>query len=268
MTDEQPTLYLSPRYTPDSVAIWRQGIADGWIVERLQTRTQRPTPKSRAAAVYGEPFFAREVAASMSMGLLEPPFEWLTTLPYACVNRKIIYTTLAQGRMLTSPMFVKPADDKCFDAQVYQSGADLPGDDHLDGSAPILISEPVTWISEFRCFVLDGEVVTLSVYLRDGELADGEEGKWPATETEFAEARAFASLVLSTVDLPPAVVLDIGVIDGVGWSVVEANPAWGAGIYGCDPGEVLKVLGRSCIPVEALTVDDARWVIGPKLTGA
>ena len=257
---EQPTLYLSPRYTPDSVAIWRQGIADGWIVERLQSRTQRPIPKSRAVAVYGEPFFAREVAASMSMALLEPPFEWLTTLPLSLTNRKIRYTTLAEGRLLTAPAFVKPADDKCFDAQVYESGVELPAEDHLDGSAPILISEPVTWISEFRCFVLDGDVVTLSVYLRDGELAQAEDGTWPSTDEEIAEARAFAELVLSTVDLPPAVVLDVGVVDGAGWSVVEANPAWGAGIYGCDPGAVLRVLARSCVLKETITDADARWV--------
>ena len=260
-TSERPTLYLSPRYTPDSVALWRQGIADGWIVERLQSRTHRPAPTPRAA-VYGEPFFARDVAASMSMGLLEPPFSWLTTLPLDLTNRAIRFTTLSDGRKLTSPSFVKPADDKCFDAQVYQTGDELPGDDHLDGSAPILISEVVNWLSEFRCFVLDGTVVTLSVYLRNGELAQVEDGSWPATKDEIDEAQRFAERVIDTVGMPPAVVLDVGVIDGAGWSVVEANPAWGAGIYGCDPAAVLRVLGRSCVSMETLSVDDACWLIG------
>ena len=261
MSTQQPTLFISPRYTNDSVALWRRGIADGWTVERLQSRTQMPSTTSRSAAVYGEPFFAREVARSMSLALIEPPFEWLTTLPLELGNRKITYTTLAEGRKLTSPAFVKPADDKCFDAQVYTSGSQLPGEDHLDGHAPILISEPVRWLSEFRCFILDGKVETMSVYFRDGELAQTDEETWPATSAELIQAQSFAERVLSTVAAPPAVVLDVGIIDGAGWSVVEANPAWGAGIYGCDPSAVLHVLQRSCVAVEALDDQDRRWVI-------
>ncbi|MEP0802688.1 hypothetical protein NDI37_21395 [Funiculus sociatus GB2-A5] len=36
--------------------------------------------------------------------------------------------------------------------------------------------------------------------------------------------------------------MDVGVIQGRGWAVVEQNAAWGAGLYGCDPIEVLEVL--------------------------
>ena len=44
------------------------------------------------------------------------------------------------------------------------------------------------------------------------------------------------------VKLPVAAVLDVGVIQGRGWAVVEQNAAWGSGIYGCDPVRVLEVL--------------------------
>lgn len=44
------------------------------------------------------------------------------------------------------------------------------------------------------------------------------------------------------VDLPAALVLDAGVIRGVGAAVVEANEASGAGICGYDPRDVLEVL--------------------------
>jgi hypothetical protein len=37
-------------------------------------------------------------------------------------------------------------------------------------------------------------------------------------------------------------VIDAGVIRGVGAEVVEANEASGAGFYGCDPRDVLEVL--------------------------
>lgn len=62
------------------------------------------------------------------------------------------------------------------------------------------------------------------------------------------------------VALPPAVALDVGLIRDRGWAVVEANAAWGSGIYGCDPREVLKVVGRACVPRDRLTATDRPWV--------
>ncbi|MBD1904208.1 MULTISPECIES: ATP-grasp domain-containing protein [Cyanophyceae] len=44
------------------------------------------------------------------------------------------------------------------------------------------------------------------------------------------------------VEILQATVIDVGVIQGRGWAVVEQNAAWGAGLYGCDPIEVLEVL--------------------------
>jgi len=34
----------------------------------------------------------------------------------------------------------------------------------------------------------------------------------------------------------------VGHIKDRGWAVVEANAAWGSGLYGCDPVKVLEVL--------------------------
>jgi len=49
------------------------------------------------------------------------------------------------------------------------------------------------------------------------------------------------------VELPAALVLDAGVIRGIGPAVVETNEASGAGIYGCDPRDVLEVLRAATI---------------------
>ena len=51
------------------------------------------------------------------------------------------------------------------------------------------------------------------------------------------------------VKLPPAVVLDVGLIKGMGWAVVELNTAVMSDIYDCDPVEVLKVLPRGLHPL-------------------
>jgi hypothetical protein len=49
--------------------------------------------------------------------------------------------------------------------------------------------------------------------------------------------------------VPQACVVDVGIMRGRGWGVIEANPAFGAGIYGCDPAAVLRVLAR-CVSTE------------------
>jgi hypothetical protein len=50
--------------------------------------------------------------------------------------------------------------------------------------------------------------------------------------------------------LPRAVVVDVGLIDGRGWAVIEFNAAWGAGLNGCDPDKVLPAIvaasGQRC----------------------
>jgi hypothetical protein len=83
------------------------------------------------------------------------------------------------------------------------------------------------------------------------------------TDMQSGEAMAFATKVLQAPDvaLPPAVVLDIGVIESKGWAVVEADPAWASGIYGCDPARVISVIARACVPSDRMTDVDRPWII-------
>ena len=262
MADSQPVLILPPRYTPDSVAMWRAAVHAGWRVERLHDWRVPPELRERDLAIYAEPMFAAVVAQDLDIVLLEPPFDWLAGLPDQYSKRDVRYAVLSDARQVGAPAFVKPADDKSFPARVYPSGVALPSEDVLPGTLPVLIAEPVTWGAEFRCFVLEGRVVTSSIYSRDGELAQTEDGAWPAEPEETNAALKFAATVLADVStpLPPAVVLDVGVIEGRGWAVVEANPAWGSGIYGCAPAAVLNVCRRACERTSDLSAQDARWL--------
>jgi hypothetical protein len=61
------------------------------------------------------------------------------------------------------------------------------------------------------------------------------------------------------VELPPAVVVDVGRMTGRGWGVVEANPAWASGLCGCDPASVLPVLRRAVVRRGAVSEVDQRW---------
>ncbi|HVK04360.1 MAG TPA: ATP-grasp domain-containing protein [Armatimonadaceae bacterium] len=245
-----PTLLLPPRLNDDCRAMRRAAEKAGWDTLVGSWRIDPSAlPPPNEVAFYGDSLFGDVAAARLGLGLLDAPPDWLPNLPERWRRRDVSLTTLEEARRASVPRFVKPPDDKSFPARVYASGVDLPGDDLLDPETPVLAADPVSWELEFRCFLHHGKVVTSSVYFRSGELAQGRDGEWRATETEAADARAFTADLLSDpeVSLPPAVVVDVGRISGRGWAVVEANPAWGSGLYGCAPEAVLPVLRSACV---------------------
>jgi hypothetical protein len=256
-----PTLVLPPRFTPDTIAVSHAAVKAGWAVERLTSWRVPEWLREQDAVLYGEPLFAAVVADELGLALLEPPFDWLPKLAVEYRRREVRFATLEEARRLQQPAFIKPADDKCFLAAVFPSGQDLPGEAVLSKETPVLIAEPVQWDVEFRCFILERQVATVSAYLRQGELAQSVDGSWADDRTE--QARAFAQSVVSdhSVGLPPAVVMDVGIIQGRGWAVIEANAAWGSGIYGCDPATVLRVIRRACLPRDEVTLADRSWVV-------
>jgi hypothetical protein len=238
-----PTLILSPRHTDDNQALWRTAVAMGWDVERLPGwRVPEHLRGLAEPILYVEPLLAPVIAPEFGVTLAEPPEDWLPRLPVEYLLRSVRLASLDEARRLTVPTFVKPPNDKSFEARVVATGADFPA--WVD-SPRVLLSEPVRWEREFRCFVAGRRVAVFSVYLRDGVLQ--RDAGFASDEAEDAELTDFMSRLLSDprVELPDAVVIDAGVIAGRGWAVVEANAAWGAGIYGCDPRAALEVIRRS-----------------------
>lgn len=235
-----PTFILTPRFTDDAQLLWRAAGQLGWKVERLATwRVPPELLKVEEPVLYLEGLFGPTLAESFGLRLCEPPIDWLPELPEGFRRRRIERMTLGAARLLEEPGFIKPPNDKSFPARVYR-GSELPPEYSAD--LPVLVSEVVTWEKEFRCFVLDRSVRTVSIYSRSGELqkANG----FAASPEELTEAILFVESVLrdDRVPLPRATVIDVGVVAGRGWAVVEQNGAWGSGIYGCDPAKVLEVL--------------------------
>jgi hypothetical protein len=243
-----PTLILTPRFTEDAQALWRAASRLGWDVERLTSWRVPPDLRTVPDPVlYVEALFGPTLAEQFGLRLLEPATDWLPRLPEEYRKRWVYLTTLGQARQLTAPAFIKPPNDKSFPARVY-AGPELPAE--YDDGTPVLVGEVVAWEKEFRCFTLDRQIRTLSVYLRGGQL-QREQG-FAQSEVEDAEARGFITTVLSDarVDLPRAAVMDVGVIAARGWAIIEQNAAWGSGIYGCDPEQVLQVLRFAAVPAE------------------
>jgi len=235
-----PTLILTPRFTPDSQALWRAAIKLGWDVERLPSwRIPEHILAAPDPVPYLEGLFAPTLATQFGLRLLEPPVDWLPRLPEEYRKRRVYLTTLGEERVRVEPAFIKPVNDKSFAAKVY-TGKDLPTE--YDQDMAVLVSEIVSWEKEFRCFILDRKPRTISIYLRSGELQL--EHDFAQSDEERAEAQTFIEGVLADprIELPRATVIDVGIIKERGWAVVEQNAAWGSGLYGCDPEEVLEVL--------------------------
>lgn len=256
------TLVLSHRYSPDSNALFAAALAAGWDVERLHSFQCPEGLASRSPVFYGETILADAIAQELGIELLEPTADWLPRLPERHRRRDVRLMPLSEALALSERVFVKPTDEKCFPARVYANGAAIDPDPVLPSDLPVLVSEPVVFEVEFRVFVLERRVATLSPYIRGGSLARNAEGDWEADAAEVDAARESVLALLSDaeVDLPPAVVVDVGRMAGRGWGVVEANPAWASGLCGCDPARVLPVLERASVPRSLVTEADCPWL--------
>ncbi len=69
-----PTLLLSARQTDDAQLLWRACIAAKWNVVRVHGWRVQSMPATDVA-VYGEPLFARHVAQTLGLRLVEPALD-------------------------------------------------------------------------------------------------------------------------------------------------------------------------------------------------
>ncbi len=240
-----PTLILSPRYSDDSITLRRAAIALDWDVMRLVSWRCPEDFESEEPVLHGEPLFNTAVTEQLGLTLIEPPGDFLVRLPREYVSRDLRLLTAAEARTLPGPVFLKPPNQKTFPAKVYACGAALP---EMPEDDPVLASEPVEWVAEFRFFIRDRRVRAWSPYWLHGALAHKDD-EWVVDHDLMETTTGLVDRLLDDprVDIPAALVLDAGVIRDVGAAVVEANTASGAGIYGCDPGEVLKVLRAATV---------------------
>lgn len=261
---QSPILLLPPRMTADSQALWKAALDRGWSTQRITGWRVPPEllNPGRPVIIYGEPLFVEAVADQVGFVLLEPSIDWLTKVPREYLQRDIEIMTLGAARCLSTRAFVKPADGKIFDPKVYACGQDLPDEDQVDADIPVLRSGIVDFRLEVRCFVHNRKVVSLSPYWRNDALAQDEKGDWTFEQEEEAEAIRYAHLILedSRILLPPACTLDMGRVANGSWAIIEANPCWGAGLYGCDPAAVLESLGDAIIPHPQVTETHRQWI--------
>lgn len=237
-------LILSPRYTEDSRILAHAARSMGWQVNRLVNRQIPADLDTTNLVLYGESFFVEYLAQELNLTLVVPDPEFLIKLPYEFINRNLKIVKHSEFTPISTPTFIKAADIKSITAKVYQPREEILGLNSLPADTPLLLSEPVVWESEYRCFIREGKLQAMSIYAAGGETAVCASEIWTAQSATDDAAVEFAQKVLADkrVQLPKSVVVDIGLIEQRGWSIIEANPAWSSGIYYCSPEGVLSTL--------------------------
>lgn len=258
-----PSLIVSSRYTTDSQILRRTAQGLGWETLRLDG-VQVPDwfdPKGDSLALFYTAPHAFEVARQLSRVLLGCHAEWMLRLPAPFVLRDVRQMSLDAAMRLSGRWFVKHAVTKAFPAGIYDSASLTEATARLLPGSLVHVAQPVQWDAEYRCFVLERDVATISAYQRRGRVIEGHAQLPEGDDEELSAAEEFAAQVLaySEVDCPPAFVMDVGMIHDRGWAVVEVNECWASGIYACDPEKVLATLLRACVPVDQMTDTERPW---------
>lgn len=257
-----PTLVLSPIMSPDSKRLRTAARELGWKTLRLEEWTAPEDLDTDETVVWGELKLGRVVAQAIPLALFGPTVGWTANLPPQLRKRETKVATIGEVTLSCGPQFIKPIFEKSFPSKVYDSGLWHSAVDELPDDLPVEISEPVAWDVEYRCFVHDRRIVTMSPYFRDGKPIGSPDAPWPTSGPEQSDIERFFAQAVNYDDLqmPPAVVIDIGHIANRGWAIVEANEAWASGIYGCDPQLVLGVLRHACVPASKVPPADGKWI--------
>jgi ATP-grasp domain, R2K clade family 2 len=123
-------------------------------------------------------------------------------------------------------VFAKPSDRlKRFTGHVFASSDDVIYLEGASRSTPIFCAEVVDWVSEYRCYVIRGEIVGIRHY-----------GGNPAVGVDEAViARAIRNLE-SAGESTAGYALDFGVLADGRIALVEWNDGFSLGSYGLESG--------------------------------
>lgn len=255
-----PSLICSSRYTIDSQILRKAAQDLGWETLRLDGNTIPEwfdPPDDQIAFFYTAPA-AFDIARQLGRQLTGCQSDWTCCLPPEFLLRELRQTSLKQALSGGERRFVKHSVSKAFPAQVYDDTSLTEATRALHPDSLVHVGEPVTWTHEFRCFVANQSIQTVNPYVYDGQIVASRDSPAAVPQSELDQVQAFAGRVLTHpgVETPPAFVLDVGLIAGRGWAVVECNECWASGIYDCDPARVLETL--LCGSAVIGTLED-RW---------
>ncbi|MCP3135990.1 ATP-grasp domain-containing protein [Pyxidicoccus xibeiensis] len=227
------TLLIPEKADPERDTVARAWEAQGGEVLRLGRFWSPPAVDRERVRLYGNDTFCLVLAQKLGLSLVSPPDDLLLKVDPAWVKREVRGATLEQVAAETFPRFIKPLVPKVFRAAVWPGPEALAEECRgLAPETPVLSSEVVSLRAEVRAWVLDGRVRTCALY----------EG-----EASVTEAEAFLADIARMAPLPRTCVLDVALVEGRGWALLEANAAWGAGLNGCDASGAARCIAEATV---------------------
>ena len=225
------TLVISDKPDPERDAVADAWSAAGGEVLRLGRFWDPPPLDPKRVRVYGADSYCQVLAQKLGLDLVSPVDDLLVHLSTTTTKRVVRKTTLRDVVSETFPVFVKSMIPKLIRSRVYQSSDEvMEAARGLEPEAELLTSEIVELVAEARSWVLDGVILSIACY--EGEAA-------------LKDARELAAEVAKETIVPSPCVVDVGLTRDRGWIVIEANPAWGAGLNGCDPTAAAQCIARA-----------------------
>ncbi len=139
------------------------------------------------------------------------------------LGRKVWTSTLSEARESENPIFIKPTkgDQKLFNGFVFNNFRDLIDSSGIDPNLKVECSEIVNFVSEYRVFVADGEVLGIINYKGNFRV--------------FPDFSVIDSAISSYIDAPAGYGIDFGVTDCGKTLLVECNDGFSLGGYGLNP---------------------------------
>lgn len=190
--------------------------------EDLETRMRELLP-AEEVIVHGT--IPNVHAALRARGIVPPePLDYPESLR-EFLGRRIWETTLGEARDSANwPLFIKPLNQgKAFPGIVVRAFRNLFSTMTLEEDFPILASEVLPFSSEWRVFVLNGDVLDIRPY-----------GSNPFRTTP--SRTRIEAMIAAYVDAPAGFALDVGVGEKDGETyLVEVNDSYSLGTYGLDP---------------------------------
>ncbi|MEM7346512.1 MAG: ATP-grasp domain-containing protein [Chloroflexota bacterium] len=237
-----PVLILGPKYSQDSKSLAAEAEASDWAVWRFEVPYIPDWVFDHEPVLYCGDIYAEFITQELEITLATPNDDALAGLSPEHLRRKVIFTKYQNFERPTERKFIKPADQKFFKAGIYEPDDEIPGLDKRKPEDPILISDVVEFVDEFRLFIVDGQVETGSQYIAEKQLLED-----AATDYLAAEIKSFGHAIAQVYQalLPRTYVVDIGRLVTGELAVIEFNQIWASGLYGASPKAVLNCLQYS-----------------------
>lgn len=163
-------------------------------------------------------------------GIEEPPNISYPAPLHEHLHRQVMQRPAGQ---ILGTWFIKPVTTKVFSGFVFDTLSDpehLSGYDQAQYNAfmalppetPVWVSEPVTWLSEVRYYVIDGEVRGAGRY-------DDAPEDTPVPDALLVNE--MTALLADSPGAPAAFSLDVGILNTGATALIECNDAWALGYY-------------------------------------